>query len=153
MASFSRNNPGYVYVCFNPRTQLHKIGTTSHPDRREWELSKETLSQCRMLHTIWTNSEYRLERYFHKRYREYVIGGEWFKLPVEAVKEIRSASALMYHDSKHLGTRADANAAIARLQPNFVGYVICECEIPRRCDFPPRCPNGNPHAKIRVNRK
>ncbi len=90
---------GYVYLVFNPRTGLHKIGSARKPNVRLAQLNREMRSECVMLHTIATNHSLRLERVAQERFLHAHQGGEWFDLTGADIEAFQSVSTVFYRDA------------------------------------------------------
>lgn len=95
---------GYVYLVFNPRTRLYRIGLSVRPLQRCYVHSWQARAKCVILHTIATNNTHRLERIAHRRFADRRIKGEWFRLSRSQVKVFQAVSQVVYHDNRPLPT-------------------------------------------------
>lgn len=70
---------GYVYVLYNPESELVKIGKTIQPQVRFRTLSNSNGSKFRyyLSDPIFINSL--LEKVMHNRFHKYRVRGEWYK--------------------------------------------------------------------------
>lgn len=72
---------GFIYVLYNPKTRLHKIGMTVNPSRRIAEITREKQSPIATRLLVRVPNMQEVERRLHMRYalklRE---GREWFAL-------------------------------------------------------------------------
>jgi hypothetical protein len=89
----------YVYVFYNQSTGLYKIGITNMPRDRKRRL--ETQSGCFIdtvllicLQVEYDESAEFVESYLHKHFAEYRHHGEWFRLSIKQLIQIRN---LFYH--------------------------------------------------------
>ncbi len=59
---------------------LYKIGHTSNLKRRRRELETQSPGRLKLVHRIKTDDPPGLEAYWHKRFRDKRVKGEWFQL-------------------------------------------------------------------------
>lgn len=69
---------GFVYLLKSGRH--YKIGKTSHAGQRERDLAIQLPERATMVHTIKTDDPQGIERYWHQRFAEKRLNGEWFAL-------------------------------------------------------------------------
>lgn len=69
---------GYVYVLYNPESNLVKIGKTKSPHRRFSELSNQAGSKFRYYITEPIFIETIVERVMHNKFATKRVKGEWF---------------------------------------------------------------------------
>lgn len=74
---------GYVYLLRSGK--YYKIGCSSSPGRREYELSIQLPERIKMVHTIKTDDPAGIENYWHRRFAAHRKNGEWFELRREDV--------------------------------------------------------------------
>jgi len=60
--------------------EYYKIGHSSAPGRREYELGSHRPEGIKTVHTIKTDDPEGIEAYWHNRFREKRKRGEWFHL-------------------------------------------------------------------------
>ena len=80
---------GYLYLMSDTETNAIKIGISKTDPRldRTRQLNSGTKRPGRVecIKTIKTKYYEKIERIFHKNYRKYNIGGEWFRLPQQEI--------------------------------------------------------------------
>lgn len=69
---------GYVYLLKSGK--YYKIGSTNNPDRRQYEIGLHLPEKIDHIHSIETDDPSGIEAYWHNRFREKRMKGEWFKL-------------------------------------------------------------------------
>jgi hypothetical protein len=69
-----------TYLLFSKKTNLYKIGQSNNPAERVKQIGKE----LEIIATHHTN----IERYLHKKYREYREFNEWFRFPDDIAKDV-----------------------------------------------------------------
>ncbi len=69
---------GVVYLLKCARQ--YKIGHTHNLKRRQREIAAQNLGKIKFIHSIQTDDPAGLEAYWHKRFRDRRIKGEWFQL-------------------------------------------------------------------------
>lgn len=82
---------GYVYLMQDEQTKLYKIGaTTIGVMRRKAEIERYYRTTLRVIHSFQGGeSPFNTEKAAHKKYHQYHIKGEWFRLPDSAVEEFK----------------------------------------------------------------
>jgi hypothetical protein len=70
---------GYVYILYNPESELVKIGKTKSPQKRFSALSHQSGSKLKYYITEPMYIETLIERIMHNKYNKYRVKGEWFK--------------------------------------------------------------------------
>lgn len=78
---------GFVYLMKCGR--YYKIGHTNSIGRREYELSIQMPERAKVLHKIKTDDPPGIEEYWHKRFAEKRMNGEWFHLSPAEVSAFR----------------------------------------------------------------
>ncbi len=78
---------GFVYLVRSGR--YYKIGRTNAAGRREYELAIQMPERVSMIHQIKTDDPVGIEEYWHKRFREKRLNGEWFNLSASDVAAFR----------------------------------------------------------------
>lgn len=82
------NAPGYVYLA---KSGSHfKIGRTVSPERRTNELRIQLPDKLERLHAITSHDPNSVERYWHRRFADRRLNGEWFALSTSDVSEFCS---------------------------------------------------------------
>ena len=69
---------GYVYLMKSGK--YYKIGRSSSPGRREYELDIKLPEKVELVHQIKTDDPEGIEQYWHNRFKEKHKRGEWFLL-------------------------------------------------------------------------
>jgi hypothetical protein len=78
---------GFVYL-LKERPGHYKIGVSDDPERRVYELTKGPYKPL-LESKIQTDDPFGVEAYWHKRFEEKWMRGEWFKLNVADVKAFK----------------------------------------------------------------
>lgn len=81
--------PGYVYLLKHGARREFKIGRTNNPIRREGEIGIELPQRLKPIHMIETDDPSGVEPYWHKRFADKRLNGEWFALGPEDVRAFR----------------------------------------------------------------
>ncbi|HZM63574.1 MAG TPA: GIY-YIG nuclease family protein [Candidatus Saccharimonadales bacterium] len=79
---------GFVYLVKGHPGE-YKIGRTNLVDRRLSELGATASIQQSLIHEIKTDDPAGIEAYWHKRFQDRRMRGEWFKLGAEDVKAFK----------------------------------------------------------------
>jgi len=80
---------GYVYLFRHGSRREYKIGRTSNPIRREGEISVELPQGLEPIHVITTDDPSGIESYWHQRFAEKRLKGEWFALTADDVRAFK----------------------------------------------------------------
>jgi hypothetical protein len=88
-----RSDWGYVYLIKSGANW--KIGKSNHPGRRESELSIQLPEKAELIHEIQTDDPFGIESYWHKRFAEKRLNGEWFNLSPEDVAAFKRRKSFM----------------------------------------------------------
>ncbi len=78
---------GYVYLAKHGRD--YKIGRSNDVTRRRRELALLLPQELEHVHIIETDDPEGIERYWHRRFKERLIRGEWYRLRPEDVAAFR----------------------------------------------------------------
>jgi len=78
---------GYVYLFKSGK--FYKIGSTNNPDRRQYEIGIQLPEKIHHIHSIETDDPSGIEAYWHRRFREKRLQGEWFDLNANDIKIFR----------------------------------------------------------------
>lgn len=70
---------GYVYVLYNPESELVKIGKTKNPQERFTSLTNQNGTKFRYYITKPMYIERIVEKVMHDRFHRFRVKGEWFK--------------------------------------------------------------------------
>jgi len=78
---------GYVYLLHAVGSRRYKIGLSKDVAKRVEHLNKQSPFKILLVHAIATSDMDRLECYFHKRFADSRVNGEWFELTESAIAE------------------------------------------------------------------
>jgi len=86
-----RDKPGYIYLIHAVGTDRYKIGlTTRSVEARFTELnSSQSPYPLELIDWFETDNVTEDEKYFHEKYSDYRVHGEWFQLNQKTLKEVR----------------------------------------------------------------
>jgi hypothetical protein len=84
--SGSRPTAGYVYLLRHGTRREFKIGRTNNTLRREGEIGVELPQGIAPVHVIETDDPAGVENYWHRRFAEKRLKGEWFALGPDDVR-------------------------------------------------------------------
>jgi hypothetical protein len=73
---------GYVYLIESYNTQFYKIGISKNdPHKRLKQLATANADELRLITTYESEYYRKLEKWLHRKFSQYRLEGEWFKLP------------------------------------------------------------------------
>jgi hypothetical protein len=78
---------GYVYLLKSGK--FYKIGRTNQLDRRQYEIGLQLPEENQPIHSIETDDPSGIEAYWHNRFKETRMKGEWFTLSPSDVRAFR----------------------------------------------------------------
>ena len=80
---------GYVYIIKHGARREYKIGRTNNRLRREGEIGLELPEKIEPIHVIETDDPSGVEAYWHRRFAENRMKGEWFALTSDDVRAFK----------------------------------------------------------------
>jgi hypothetical protein len=80
---------GHVYLYQHGSRREYKIGCTNNRLRREGEIAIELPEKIKPIHVIDTVDPAGVEAYWHRRFAEKRLNGEWFELAADDVREFK----------------------------------------------------------------
>ena len=78
---------GAVYLLRHGR--LYKIGCSRMVEQRVWELQQTLPGKSKLVHIIRTDDPHGIEAYWHRRFAQKRVHGEWFSLSAEDIATFR----------------------------------------------------------------
>lgn len=78
---------GYVYLMKSGKH--YKIGKTNSVDRRQYEIGLQLPEGIKPIHSIETDDPSGIEAYWHNRFKDKRLKGEWFNLTASDVRIFR----------------------------------------------------------------
>lgn len=85
----SSNEIGYVYLLQHGSKREYKIGRTNNAIRREGEIGIELPHGVEPIHVIKTDDAAGVESYWHRRFSDKRLKGEWFALSANDVRSFK----------------------------------------------------------------
>jgi hypothetical protein len=85
----AQESVGYVYLIRHGSRREYKIGRTNNSLRREGEVAIELPELISPIHVIQTDDPAGVESYWHRRFAEKRLNGEWFALSVDDVRAFK----------------------------------------------------------------
>ena len=116
------SNKSYVY--FAEGNGYIKVGKANNVKRRLHELQIGNPIKLTLISTIECYSEeeaYEVEKYYHTKFQEYCVKGEWFDLPAALLQMLRSPLQLEYkriRKSRELTEKAIHQYILSRIAVN-----------------------------------
>ncbi len=83
---------GFVYLVKSGK--FFKIGCSNSTGRRSYEISLQLPEPLTVVHEIPTDDPYGIERYWHERFADKRVKGEWFQLSPQDVKAFKRRRAM-----------------------------------------------------------
>ena len=84
---------GFVYMMKSGK--YYKIGKTNSIDRRQYEIGLQLAEGLKPIHSIETDDPSGIETYWHNRFKDKRMNGEWFNLDASDVRAFRLRKKFM----------------------------------------------------------
>lgn len=84
-----QNNEEYGSVYLYKAGTHYKIGRTNNLERRNREIKLHLPFEAELIHRIMTDDPIGIEKYWHERFSDKRLHGEWFKLNAQDIKAFR----------------------------------------------------------------
>lgn len=84
-ARVERTAPGFVYLV-KIETGMYKIGLSTNTEGRMSGLSTGLPYELTLIHTIKCRDRFKIEKFFHEKFADRRIKGEWFALNPEDIE-------------------------------------------------------------------
>lgn len=88
----TNDGSGFVYLLRAIGTPRFKIGLSNRVELRASTIARQNSYPVEIVHVIPVSNTKKLEALLHRRYADYRVHGEWFELPLIAVKQIKQIS-------------------------------------------------------------
>lgn len=82
-----REGDGFVYLMKSGKH--YRIGRTNNLDRRQYEVGVQLPEPYQRVHSIRTDDPSGIETYWHNRFREKRMNGDWFRLAATDVRAFK----------------------------------------------------------------
>jgi len=98
----------YIYFIYSRDNNLMKIGKTRNIERRIRQIKNQMISsgytgeiELKALHLTFSGYEHQLERYYHQKYRNHRIKGEWFNVSLDKIVNENMTDLYNYFNGIH----------------------------------------------------
>lgn len=91
----------YVYI-LKTSDNIYKIGVTKDVDKRIKQLQTGSTEKITLVDKFLSEYPFKLESYFHYKYKDNKVNGEWFYLSEENLNDFQKDCSSFEHNYKCL---------------------------------------------------
>jgi hypothetical protein len=86
-----KKSSGFVYLVYAEELNVYKIGRTLRkPSKRIADIRATLPFETELIHFLYSDEVFQAEAYFHRKFKEKQVRGEWFRLDKKDVIYVKS---------------------------------------------------------------